>query len=182
MKKMTISFRSISYETTSNDCELLAKWHNDPELRELWLPRRSETHQRPYETASGLRKQHGEPTDFHPLSESMILLEGTPVGQFVLYLNPPHRLSKGALVAWPTLVIGDAHHRRKGIGTAVGKHILQLARAAHATHIEAGVFEFNHPIRNFLEKVGFLEIGRVPDFTWYDGRKRPDIRYELRLR
>jgi hypothetical protein len=47
--------------------------------------------------------------------------------------------------------------------------------------LELGVFEFNHAARRLYEKLGYKEIGREYDFTYYDGRMWPDIRMEKEL-
>ena len=158
------------------DCEHLAKWFNDIELQRLWLPRRQESTQRSAETAQSIAEKHQAPSDFKPLHELIILADEKIIGQTTLYLNPPHRRSKGAKIAWPTIVIGNPTARRQGIGTIVGKHIIELSCEAGATHIEAGVFEFNQPIRSLLEKNGFKEIAKVEGFTWQNGRSWADIR------
>jgi RimJ/RimL family protein N-acetyltransferase len=44
--------------------------------------------------------------------------------------------------------------------------------------MELGVFEFNTHAIKLYEKTGFQEIGRIPDFTFWQGRMWQDIRME----
>lgn len=178
--KSAISFRSIDYRS-GHDCKLLAQWHSDEEIQALWLPRRSPESIPVVATVESVKTEGLAHSEFSPLHELVIERDGISVGHVCLYLNPPHRLSRGDKVAWPTIIIGDKMNRRQGIGTLVGAHLLKLARDAGATHVEAGVFEFNLPIRQLLEKHGFREIGRVRDFTWHAGKLWPDVRYEMAL-
>jgi len=47
--------------------------------------------------------------------------------------------------------------------------------------IELGVFEFNENARRLYQKLGYKEIGRIPDFTYWNGKMWPDIRMEKEL-
>ena len=44
--------------------------------------------------------------------------------------------------------------------------------------IELGVFEFNTNAVKLYQKAGFQEIGRIPDFTFWQGKMWQDIRME----
>ena len=48
--------------------------------------------------------------------------------------------------------------------------------------IELGVFEFNSPAIGLYKKMGYKEIGRIKDFTFYQGEMWADIRMEKYLR
>ncbi len=47
--------------------------------------------------------------------------------------------------------------------------------------IELGVFEFNENARQLYEKVGYKEIGRIEDFTYWNGKMWQDIRMEKQI-
>ncbi|MCT1905441.1 GNAT family N-acetyltransferase [Oceanobacillus sojae] len=44
--------------------------------------------------------------------------------------------------------------------------------------IELGVFEFNIAGQKLYQKLGYKEIGRIKDFTYYQNKMWSDIRME----
>jgi len=54
-------------------------------------------------------------------------------------------------------------------------------KAQGLKRIELGVFEFNTNAIKLYRKMGFEEIGRIDDFTYWDGRMWGDIRMEKYL-
>ena len=44
--------------------------------------------------------------------------------------------------------------------------------------IELGVFEFNTNAIKLYQRAGYKEIGRIPEFTYHQGRMWQDIRME----
>lgn len=44
--------------------------------------------------------------------------------------------------------------------------------------IELGVFEFNINVRKLYQKLAYLEIGRIDNFTYWQDRMWQDIRME----
>ncbi|WP_342710115.1 GNAT family protein [Lentibacillus persicus] len=44
--------------------------------------------------------------------------------------------------------------------------------------IELGVFEFNKPAYKLYQKLGYREIGRIHQFTYWQGSMWSDIRME----
>ena len=51
-------------------------------------------------------------------------------------------------------------------------------RKAGCKRIELGVFEFNEPAKKLYQKMGYAEIGRIPNFTFWQGKMWTDIRME----
>jgi len=47
--------------------------------------------------------------------------------------------------------------------------------------IELGVFEFNLPAIKLYQKMGYQEISRIDDFTYWQGKMCQDIRMEKYL-
>jgi RimJ/RimL family protein N-acetyltransferase len=41
--------------------------------------------------------------------------------------------------------------------------------------------EFNDIARKLYESLGYIEFARIPDFTWWNGELRTDIRLEKYL-
>ena len=174
---MKISYRKIDYKYY-NSCKLLAKWHNDKELGASISVRRKKKSENPIYTAATIRKRGLENAAQKTFArEFFVEMNGKKIGYASLMVNPPHRMCKDKNIIWPSLWIASRRMRRKGIGTAIGKHIIKLAKKHGASHIEAGVFEFNFGIRKMLEKYGFESIGRVEKFVWYKNRYWADVRY-----
>jgi RimJ/RimL family protein N-acetyltransferase len=178
---MHLSLRPIDYQSVS-DLNLLVKWFNDPELRSMYMGRKDEAHIPPLETIESI-KNHRLNRDpaFEPLGEWMIIADQVPVGEVSLILNPPHKRSRGEKVVWPSIAIGEKSYLRKGIATWVIGQILLEGKKVSATHVEAGIYEFNLPMRKLIQKIGFKEIARIENFTWFEGRKWADVRYEMAL-
>lgn len=47
--------------------------------------------------------------------------------------------------------------------------------------IELGVFEFNQQAQKLYQKLGYKEIGRIDNFTYWQGKMWTDIRMEKYL-
>ncbi len=109
------------------------------------------------------------------------MLGNRVVGQVQILLNPPHRKSTAAAVAWPSLIIGERSLRGRGVVRRFGERILTLAKGLNADLIEAAVFEFNDPIRRLLGRAQFEEFDRVENMTIRDGRSWADVRYRRLL-
>ena len=58
------------------------------------------------------------------------------------------------------------------------QHIEGEIRAAGFKRIELGVFEFNTFAQKLYLKMGYTEIGRIPDFTFWQDKLWMDIRME----
>lgn len=111
----------------------------------------------------------------------MAILGDRIVGQITLIINPPHRKSSADIVAWPSVVIGEDSLRARGAIRRFGDRIFIGAKQLGATHLEAGVFEFNTPIRRLLEKAGFTEFARVENMTFQNGKSWADVRYQRQV-
>ena len=57
----------------------------------------------------------------------------------------------------------------------------EQARALGLKRAELGVFEFNIPAIKLYTKLGYKEIVRLDDFTFWDGKMWQDIRREKYL-
>lgn len=104
------------------------------------------------------------------------------VGEVNYIVNPPQLLHHEPGSAWIGITLGEASARGKGIGVKAMQHLEDEIRAAGYVRIELGVFEYNAPAIRLYKKMGYEEIGHVPEFTYWDGRMWTDIRMEKRLR
>lgn len=96
-------------------------------------------------------------------------------------MDPEHLFTKEPGTAWISITIGEAHARGKGIGYQ-SLHYLEKQIIAHGLRrIELGVFEFNTPALSLYHKLGYREIGRIKDFTYWRDRMWQDIRMEKYL-
>jgi len=177
---MNIAFRPTDY-SSDIDCETIARWHNDPELQRLWVPTRDENQALPRVTAQGIRERSSKLGAYKPAVDEMAMLGERVVGQVQILLNPPHRKSTAATVAWPSLIIGEQSLRGRGVVRRFGERILTLAKGLNADVIEAAVFEFNDPIRRLLGRAQFEEFARVENMTVRQGKNWADIRYRRPL-
>ena len=84
--------------------------------------------------------------------------------------------------AWIGIDIGEESARGKGIGTQAMQYLEEQIKVQGMHRIELGVFEFNTNAIKLYKKMGFKEIARIPDFTYYQGKMWEDIRMEKRLK
>jgi RimJ/RimL family protein N-acetyltransferase len=96
--------------------------------------------------------------------------------------NPGHLYKKETSSAWAAINIGEQDARGKGIGTLAMKYLEEQIKAQGFQRIELGVFEFNANAIKLYQKLGYREIGRVNDFTFWQGRLWQDIRMEKFLK
>ncbi len=92
------------------------------------------------------------------------LFQGTPCAVGTLFLMPYLKVSHQCSF----YLIVDPEHRRKGIGTAMVRNLLHLAKSRiRLESIQAEIFLPN-PIEMVLEKLGFHPFARQEDFVRID--------------
>jgi len=84
-------------------------------------------------------------------------------------------------VAWFGITIGDDRYRGKGIGNRTMRHLEAIFAQLGATCAEAGVFEFNEPSLRMCMNLGYDQIGRKENFTYWNGKFWADVRLLKRL-
>jgi len=173
---MNLTFRPTDF-SSDQDCEAIARWTNDPLLQDLWLPKFAKPKE-PATVASVRAQYTNQPkSGFDRIRDELAILNDRVVGQYTLILNPPHRKSTVERVLWPSLIIGEKSLRGTGVLRRFIDRIKISASEFDASHIEVGVFEFNRPMRNLLEKTGFREFARVEGVAETGGQLWADIRY-----
>lgn len=100
-------------------------------------------------------------------------------GQF--YINHPVCMYKEGHVCWPSIGIGEDSLRGKGIGIKICSEVLRLAKEEGCTHIEAGIFQFNQPMKSILLQNNFELIGVQEKKTYVDGKWWNSEHYLLKL-
>ena len=168
-----ISFLRLT-QASSEAAQAFSRWENDPDL----IP-----FSRPNDSQEDIEKR--EPVTVEQLAQRLehqaiflIYLGGQLVGEMSYQIDPAHLFKKVNQTAWIGITIGEKKARGKGIGTLAMQFLEQQIVDAGLKRIELGVFEFNTSAIALYKKLGFSEIGRIPDFTFWKGKKWQDIRME----
>ena len=174
---MQIQFKKLTLPAPEI-AAILNKWENDPEL----LP-----FIRPNATKEALEVR--ETTTVASLQERLernqiylVYLEGSLVGEISFQIDPRHLYKKVSGTAWIGITLGEASARGKGVGTRAMEYLEEEIVAQGLKRIELGVFEFNADAIKLYKKMGYIEIGRIENFTYWDGKMWTDIRMEKRLK
>jgi RimJ/RimL family protein N-acetyltransferase len=161
-------------EPTPAIAEAFTRWENDPALVHLTRPNQSkadlETHQTVTADTLAQRLQHDR--------IYLIYLGTQLIGEMNYQVDPAHLLRKVPGTAWIGISIGEPVGRGKGIGYQALRYLEQEIVAHGLGRIELGVFEFNAPAIALYQKLGYQEIGRIPEFTYWQDRMWSDIRME----
>ena len=154
--------------------EAFARWENDPALVHLSRPNKSQ---------EDLEKQQSitlEDLEHRILHDHiyLIYLDDQLIGEMDYQVDPRILFQKLAGTAWISILIGEEIGRGKGIGYQALQYLEEQIKSQKLNRIELGVFEFNLPAIRLYQKSGYREIGRVKDFTYWQGQLWQDIRME----
>ncbi len=154
--------------------EAFTRWESDLELIPLSRPNRSQEDLEKVEivTVEALAHRLERNTIFLIYSGSKL------VGEINYQIDPPHVFKKVKGTAWIGITLGEKEARGKGIGVQAMQFLEKQVFEAGLKRIELGVFEFNAPAIALYRKMGYVEIGRIKDFTYWNGRMWQDIRME----
>ena len=170
---MDVKFRKL-IEPDAEVLEHLNKWENDPALIPLIRPNRD---QEALEMREVLTAQDLEERLVHNHT-FLIYQDGQVVGEMDYQIDPQHVFKKETGTAWIGIIIGEESARGKGIGQQALQYLEEEIRKQGLKRIELGVFEFNTSAIKLYQKAGYQEIGRLPDFTYWNDRMWQDIRME----
>lgn len=171
---MTLTFRTVD-PLNDEDIRLLLRGMNDPEIRHLVVPNFREE-EMPMITVTEYRAGIlAAKTEIH----RFLIYDGErPIGDLSLAVDPDHLFLRVPKSGWLGICISDGAYRGKGVGRQALAFIERFAWERGLVRIELGVFSYNEPAIRLYQKTGYHEIGRVPNFIWYDGRWWADIRME----
>ena len=173
---MNIEFIPLT-EPTSMHVNTLNRWGNDMNLKSLSQPNPSR--------AEWERENILTIEDIcHRLTYQhvyLMYLENRLIGEMSYTVDPEHLLHKTSETAWISILIGEPECRGKGIGRMALEYLEEQVRKHGLTRIELGVFEFNEPALKLYKKLGYQEMGRIENFTYYEGSMRADIRMEKHI-
>jgi len=172
---------NISYEKLSKPTDEiikhLDKWENDSKIVHFIRPSQNQAElDKHIEITHDLlveRTKHGH--------TYLIRLDGLLVGFMEFQIHPQHLYKKDVKSAWIGITIGEETVRGKGIGFNAMQFLEKLIAAEGLKRIELGVFEFNQKAIQLYKRLGYQEIARINDFTFWQGRKWQDIRMEKLL-
>lgn len=168
-----ISFAPLT-EPTPEIAEAFTRWENDPALVALTRPNRDP--HAPERRGTVTPAQLAERLKHHRIY--LIYQGGRLVGEMNYQVDPPHLFKQEVGTAWLGITIGESEAQGKGIGYRALQYLEQQVRAQGLGRIELGVFEFNTRAAALYRKLGYQEIGRIPDFTYWEGKMWQDIRME----
>ena len=170
---MDIRFKKLA-EPTAEIVEFINRWENDPALIPFIRPNntRDDLESRKVITIADLRKRLA---DHHTY---LIYLEGQLIGKMEYQIDAKHLYKKETGTAWIGILIGEEIGRGKGIGYLTMKYLEEQIKLQGLKRIELGVFEFNENAIKLYKKLGYKEIVRINDFTYWQGKMWQDIRME----
>ncbi len=174
---MKITFRKLT-TPTPKIVSTLNKWGNDPALIPVIRPNFSkEAFERQDEITLESLLRRLTYTHIY-----LVYLDEKLVGEISFQVDPEQLYLKTPGSAWIGINIGETSARGKGIGMRAMQYLEDEIRAEGLKRIELGVFEFNAKAIKLYKKMGYREIGRIEEFTYWDGKMWTDIRMEKRLR
>lgn len=153
------------------------RWETDPDLVARTRPNRDAAE---LATCRGVTVADLEKRMEHH-AMYLIHLEGHVVGEMSYLIDPEHLLHREPGTAWLGITVGEPSARGRGIGTLAMRFLEEEIRSAGLQRIELGVFAFNEPAIRTYRKLGYEEIGRIPGFTFWQGRMWDDLRMEKRF-
>jgi RimJ/RimL family protein N-acetyltransferase len=172
-EKMDIQFKELT-EATTQIIEYLNKWENDPTLVPFI---------RPSKTKEDLERQKIiTPKDLEERLEYvhtyLIYLGNQLIGVIDYRVDPKILYKKEPGTAWIGINIGEEIGRGKGIGYLAMQYLEEQIKRHGLKRIELGVFEFNKNAIRLYKKLGYKEIARLNDFTYWQGKMWQDVRME----
>lgn len=173
---MTAHFIKLT-EPTSSLVEVMNRWENDPTLIPLIRPNRNRSeYERRYKMTMEDLMKRLENHDFY-----LIYLDDQLIGEMNYMVDPPHLFKKEPGTAWIGITIGESEGRGKGIGYEAIHFLEEQIMNQGLKRIELGVFEFNKQAQKLYKKLGYKEIGRIENFTYWEEQMWTDVRMEKYL-
>jgi RimJ/RimL family protein N-acetyltransferase len=173
---MDIHFEQLT-KASSSVVEVIDRWENDPNIIPLTRPNlnKLELERRNRVTLNELQERLKN----HHIY--LIYLNDQLIGEMNYMIDPGHLLKKETGTAWIGITIGEQIGRGKGIGYQAIEFMEEQIKEEGLKRIELGVFEFNKQAFKLYQKLGYKEIGRIDNFTYWQERMWKDIRMEKYL-
>src|SRR5258706_7400067 len=164
-------------EPTQEIAASFSKWENDPALIHLIRPNLNQEAllRRETVTVDDLAKR----LERHHIY--LIYLQGQLIGEMDYQIDPEYLYKKESGTAWIGITIGEEAGRSKGIGYQALQYLEEQIKSQALKRIELGVFEFNTRAIKLYLKLGYREIARIDNFTYWQNKMWQDIRMEKYL-
>lgn len=173
---MKLNFVQLT-EPTPEIIAAINRWHNDPDLRHFIRPNQNQADLEREELITVEEMIHR----LEHVHTYLLYLDEQLIGEMNYMVDPGHLYKKEPGTAWIGITIGESAGRDKGLGAPAMQYLAEQIQAKGLKRIELGVFEFNTRAIRLYEKLGYREIGRVNDFTYWQGKLWQDIRMEKRI-
>ncbi len=173
---MSITLKKLE-EYKLEDFELIAKWHNDEEIKCFLTVNKQEAE---LEDVSGgflLDKAKDNKSKY----SYFILKEGSPIGVVTIIDKFPALTYKDDKTAWISICIGEKQYRGTGIGKEAMKLLENQCKELGYENIELGAFSLNHRALGFYKILGYEEIHVNEKITYYKGKWYDDIRMKKNI-
>lgn len=173
---MNIYFSKVTYPTLKV-VDTLNRWGNNPVLISLTRRNRNQAEleqQKVITLESMIERLKYE-------NVYLIYKDDQLIGEMNFMVDPGHLYKKEPGTAWIGITIGEPEGRGIGIGAKALLYLEEQIEKQGLKRIELGVFEFNTKAHALYQRLGYSEIGRVKDFTYYENKMWSDIRMEKYL-
>lgn len=159
-----------------NQIKALSKWDCDKELYPLTTPVFEKSKALEFPNLEEVIKKYHDPSFAKGV---YVILDGNkPIGNLSLQIDPPQLFKKVKGTSWLGLIIGEKEYWGTGVAKTAMEFFENESRRLGMKRIELGTFEFNTRAYKFYKKLGYQEIARLKDFTYYQDRFWEDIRME----
>ena len=170
---LAIEFKNLTHPTPEVAASF-SKWENDPVLIPLTRPNLDEADLLVSKTVTVddlvERIKHSH--------MYLIYTDGKLMGEMDYKVDPAYVYKQIKGTAWIGITIGEESGRGKGIGYHALHYLEEQIKLDGLKRIELGVFEFNTRAVSLYQKSGYIEIARIKDFTYWQGKMWHDIRME----
>lgn len=173
---MTIHFTEV-IEPNPMIIDALNRWENNPVLVPLIRPNKNKKElEQEWQITLEEFKSRLDTQHFY-----LIYIDDKLVGEMNYMVDPSHLHKREPGTAWIGITIGEEDGRGKGIGFKAIQYLEEEIKKQGLTRIELGVFEFNTRAYKLYQQLGYQEIARIADFTYWNHTMWSDIRMEKYL-
>jgi RimJ/RimL family protein N-acetyltransferase len=175
-KPVDVTFEKLTKPTTTH-VKVFNRWENNSDLIPLTRPNQNqlELDRRDIVTLEHLIQRLEYNHTY------LIYLEDKLIGEMNYMVDPSHLYKKESGTAWIGITIGEPEGRGKGIGYEAIQYLEKEIKKHGLYRVELGVFEFNIQAQKLYRKLGYEEIGRIENFTYWQDKMWKDIRMEKYL-
>ncbi len=163
---------------TEQELDLLQNWRNDPKIKCLTSVNKNQEELSQVIFRSRIIEEN---TNTEDTTKYLILLNGKAIGEVNYQWNFQHLIKNQGKTAWAGIMISQNSARRKGIGVKAMQFVEKQILKAGGNRVELGVWAFNKPAHQLYLKIGYKEIARIPNFTFWNGQLWDNIQMEKSL-